>query len=816
VNQEPRLAPGGPGIAPRWTSSAKTGVGTALRRESRVWFTLSHGIFNEIFYPRVDLAATRDMGLIVTDGREFFSEEKRATRHEVAWLADGIPAFRLVNTCQQSRYRIEKLVLTDPRRSVLLQHTRFSALAGTLGDYHLYVLLAPHLGNHGSGNTAWLGEHRGQPVFFAVREGYALALACSVPWLKRSVGYVGTSDGWQDLSQHRQMTWEYDRAENGNLGLTGQVEVRRTNGEFTLALGFGCTAAEAAECALDSLQDGFESSRDSYVHQWQAWQKTLALPAPDRASRRDIVAASAAVLRVHESKSVPGGVIASLSVPWGFAKGDNDLGGYHLIWPRDLVEAAGGFLALGATEEAVRILRFLQNTQDADGHWPQNMWVDGSSYWQGVQLDETAFPILLVDMAVRHGAMTNQVAGEFWPMARQAALYLLGHGPVTQQDRWEEDPGYSPFTLAVTIAAFLAAAEFAEQHKENDLAAYLRETADVWNDSIERWTYVTGTDLAHRFDVEGYYVRIAPPETADCASPTTGFVPIKNRPPGQSNEPAAEIISTDALALVRFGLRAPDDPRILNTVKVIDGLLKVTTPHGAAWHRYNDDGYGEHADGAAFDGTGIGRAWPLLTGERAHYELSAGHEDASRQLLAAIEMFANVAGFISEQIWDDDDIPGRELFRGKPSGSAMPLVWAHAEYIKLRRSLQDGRVFDLPTQPVARYRKGRRPVVAHELWRFSHRTRALPAGRILRIELAAPAIVHWSADGWNTTHETNTRDTGFGPQVADLPTAKLAANSTIEFTFRWIGADRWEGRNFAVPVVAATPHWRPLGRSKHA
>ena len=330
------------------------------------------------------------------------------------------------------------------------------------------------------------------------------------------------------------------------------------------------------------------------------------------------------MVRVHEAKNFAGGLIASLSIPWGSSNGDDDLGGYHLCWPRDLVETAGGLLAAGGRETVARILHYLQSTQEADGHWPQNMWLDGAPYWNGIQMDETAFPILLVGLVHREKALGMDDLTTLWPMVKRAASFLVRNGPVTQQDRWEEDGGYSPFTIAVEIAALLVAADLAEANNEAEAATYLRETADIWNANIERWMYVTGTKLARRIGVEGYYVRIAPPEAADSASPEAGFVPIKNRPPGQSAEPAIHIVSPDALALVRFGLRAADDPRIVNTVKVIDALLKLETPNGPSWHRYNEDGYGEHADGMAFDGTGIGRVWPLLTGERAHYALAAG------------------------------------------------------------------------------------------------------------------------------------------------------------------------------------------------
>jgi len=797
MDNDQQYAPGWPGIPPRWTSSAKSGVGTAFSPYSRVWFTLSHGILNEIYYPRVDRACTRDLGLIVTDGHDFFSEEKRHTQHQVAHVAEGVPAYHLTNTCEQGRYRIEKDILADPRRDVVLQHTRFAPLQGKLEDYHLYVLLAPHLNNQGSNNTAWVGDYKGVPMLFAERDGNALALACSAPWLQRSVGFVGVSDGWQDLSLHKLMTRTFSRAGNGNVALTGEVDL--AGRDFLLALGFGTTAAEAGHRALASLLDGFESAQAEYISQWQAWQGELPSLDTVQPGEHGLCRISTAVLRTHESGRFPGGIIASLSVPWGFNKGDDDLGGYHLAWPRDLVETAGGLLAAGAREDVHRVLHYLHVTQEADGHWPQNMWLDGSAYWQGIQMDETAFPILLVDMARRENALEADDLIRLWPMVRRAASFLVSNGPVTQQDRWEEDPGYSPFTLAVEIAALLVAADLADLNGEPTVAAFLRDTADTWNANVERWTYVTNTDLARQLGVEGYYVRIAPPEAADYASPIAGFVPIKNRPPGSSTEPATHIISPDALALVRFGLRAPDDPRIVNTVRAIDALLKVEMPGGPAWHRYNDDGYGEHEDGSPFDGTGKGRAWPLLTGERAHYELAAGRQDVAENLLHALKSFANEGGLIPEQVWDAPDIPERELVFGRPSGSAMPLVWAHAEYIKLCRSLEEGRVFDMPQQPVQRYQveqKGSR----YAVWRYNQKCRAMPTGKTLRLEVMSPAQVHWSADGWQTTHDTQTQDTGLGLYLADLPTDKLAQGATVAFTFYWPREDRWEGADFYVSV----------------
>ncbi len=268
-------APGWPGIPARWTSSAKSGVGTSLSPASRVWFTISHGILNEIYYPRVDQACTRDLGLIITDGKDFFSEEKRHAASTVTYPVDGVPAYHLVNASGDGRYRIEKDVIADPRRDVVLQQTRFIALQGKMDDYHLYVLLAPHLGNHGAGNTAWVGDYKGVPMLFAERNGNALALACSAPWLKRSVGFVGVSDAWQDLMRHKFMSWEYTRAENGNVALAGEIDIAAANGTFLLALGFGSDSNEAGYRALASLYDGFESAQSLYTSEWQAWQRTL-------------------------------------------------------------------------------------------------------------------------------------------------------------------------------------------------------------------------------------------------------------------------------------------------------------------------------------------------------------------------------------------------------------------------------------------------------------------------------------------------------------------------------------------------------------
>jgi len=792
-------APGWPGTPARWTSSAKSGLGTAVTRESRVWFTLSHGILNEIYYPRVDHACTRDLGFLVTDGETYFSEEKRDARSATTQVAPGILAYRVRNTAIDGRYRIEKDVLTDPWRDVVLQRVRFIPLVGTLADFRLYVLLAPHLANRGDGNTAWVGDYKGTPMLFAERDHHALALASTAPWLAQSAGFVGVSDGWQELRAHKRLIRTYGRAENGNVALTGEIDLVSSAGTFVTALGFGPTAMEAGQHALISLLENFDDTQTEYVGGWQAWHARLKGGIPAR-SRSSLYRTSAAVLRAHESKRVEGGIIASLSIPWGFSKPDDDLGGYHLVWPRDLVETAGGFIAMGAHEHVRRVLRYLQVTQESDGHWSQNMWLDGTPYWHGIQMDETALPILLVDLAARQGVIDSSWTLSLWPMVRRAAAFLVRSGPVSPQDRWEEEPGYSPFTIATEVAALLVAADMADASSNPTAADYLRETADAWNASIERWLYCSGTALAVQHGVDGYYVRVAVPDRADAASPCHGFVPIKNRPPDEAVGPAALMVSLDALAFVRFGLRAADDPRIVNTVKVVDATLKVETPRGPVWHRYQGDGYGEHADGRPFDGTGIGRAWPLLTGERAHYELAAGRMDVATRLARVMEALAGESGLLPEQVWDGADIPDRELFVGHAAGSAMPLVWAHAEYVKLCRSLQDGEVFDRPPQTVQRYLVDKASS-SRVIWRFNNKVRSMAPSLALRVETLAPVVVHWSIDGWATVHDTASHDTTLGVHVADIGTVSLRSGDRVAFTFYWPEADRWEGTDFVVVVA---------------
>ena len=788
-------APGQPGAEPRWTTGAKTAVGTAICEQSRVWFTISGGILNEIYFPSIDQANTRAMRFVVADGQSFFSDEESDAKYRVEYLSPGVPGFRITTECNQGRYRIRKELLTDPDRDVLLMNVAFEPVASNLS---LYIVLDPHVGDSGSHNDAWAGAYKKIGMLFGRRDQTAMALACSAGFEKMSVGFAGESDGWTDIHRHKRMTWSYTEAMDGNVMLCGQIGREALKKGFRLALGFGGHAAEAGQQARAGLYRDFGATRDRYIDQWQEKQRKLLDLGDASQSGVDVYRTNTMVLQIHESKRFPGAVVAGLSIPWGFARGDEDIAGYHAIWPRDMVQGAMGKLACGDAESARRTLFYLRCTQEADGNWPQNMWLDGTPNWTGTQMDGTSYGVLLADLLRRTNELKDCAP---WEMIRKAAGFLVRKGPVTEQERWEENSGYSPNTMAVEIAALLAAADFADAERETKLAEFLRETADAWNEEIDELTYAPDTDLARRHGVKGYYIRVAPPEVMQSGLRNDTRIRLKNKPEGCAEIQAVNVLGTGVLGLVRLGLRAANDPRILDSVKVVDATLKTDTSNGPVWRRYSGDGYGEHPDGTPFDKTGQGRGWPLLAGERAHYEIARGNFAEAERLRKTIAAQTSECGMFPEQVWDAADIPEHQLYNGSPTGSGMPLVWAHAEYIRLLRSLKERKVWDMPPQTVQRYQVAKRSA-PFAIWTFGQQRGRLPAGKKLRVDCLSQARVRWSMDDWKTTKESETVNSGLGVHYAILDTSSLKAGGAVSFTFYWPEYRRWEGRNFELKVEA--------------
>lgn len=789
-----RPAFGAPGIQPRWTRGAKDAVGTAYSASSRLWFTLAQGVITEVYYPTIDQPQIRDLQYLVSDGKALFHDERRETATDLQPLAPDALGYRVINSDPGGAYRLVKEVICDPHQSCLLVDTTFEP-RDPQRAFHLYALLSPHLAVGGWGNNLRATEIAGRRMLVAYKDGVWLALGATAPLARLSCGYVGRSDGWTDLADDFRMDWEFDAALDGNVAGMAEIDLSKT-AHFTLGLAFGNSLHSAANTLLQSLDAPFADARARFLEQWERAGARLETLAGESGDQGALYRRSVHLIQAHEDKTYPGAIIAAMSIPWGEVKSDDDLGGYHLVWTRDMVKSATGLLAAGLPETARRALVYLATSQRPDGGFYQNFWIDGRPYWTGEQLDETAFPIILAARLDQMGALQG-----FDPylMVLRAAGYLINFGPVTPEERWEECSGYSPSTLAAVIAGLACAAGFARQRGDGAAAEFIRDYADFLNAHIEDWTVTTQGTLVP--GISRHYLRILPVRPGQ-AVPDGGkdnaVLRLANRGPGERSEfPAREIVDGGFLELVRYGIRPPDDPIIVDSVRVVDRILKFDTPFGPCWRRYNHDGYGQGNDGSPYNGWGQGRSWPLLTGERGHYELAAGR--SPDPYLRALEAFAHGTGLLPEQVWDRPDLPEKFMFFGRPTGSAMPLMWAHSEYIKLLRSKRDGRVRDFIPEVAARYARGGAPRSVSEFWSFNYPLASAPAGGAVTIVAGAPFILHWSLDGWVTTHDSAATDTSLGVSFARvaLPAAQRAP---LRFTFHWTRPDRWEGRDFTIAV----------------
>ena len=802
-------APGGPGIPPRWTRGAKEAVGTAYSTSSRVWYTVADGVITECYYPTIDTPQLRDLQYLVSDGETFFHDERRNMRTTMDCLGGAALGVKITNADPEGRYSIEKQIITDPHLSCLLVHTKFNVAPEWQGRLHLYMLCAPHLQIGGWHNNGEVTEARGRRFLMAYRGDVYLTISCvPLPFMKLSCGYVGVSDGWTDLFHNFKMDWEYESALDGNIALTGEVDLSRGT-EFTVGVGFGHTRHNAAAMLGQSISLPFDATLSSFLDQWHRTGKRLTLLDKIPPHDSPLFVRSVNLLLAHEDKMYPGAMIASLSIPWGQDKSDDDLGGYHLVWTRDMVNSATALLAVGDTATPLRALIYLAIAQREDGGFYQNFWIDGDPYWTGVQLDEVSFPIMLAWRLWKADALAD-----FDPFmtVKLACGYLIREGPTTSQERWEEAWGYSPSTLASNIAALICAAEFLEARGDKHSAEFVRTHADFLESHVEKWTVTNQGTLVP--GITRHYIRINPAISSEGTrgdeDPEQGVLVLANQRPGDRYRyPAKEIVDAGFLELVRFGVRKAGDPLIEDSLKVVDAVLKVDTPKGPCWKRYNHDGYGQRDDGSGFDGWGVGRPWPLLTGERATYELAAGRDiDA---YLVAIENFSVGIGLIPEQIWDRPDIPDKLMYFGGPTGAAIPLMWAHSEYVKLLRSSVDKRVFDLIELVAQRYcNDNPRPVI--EVWKMNRQVRSVPAGGLLRVQASSPFTLHWSNDEWKTAQDTASTPTAVGVEFVDIQVAETQT-APLHFTFYWPHDGNWEGEDFAVDVTQATQTVRSSGKA---
>ncbi len=627
----------------------------------------------------------------------------------------------------------------------------------------------------------------------ASRNDHWLAMDCCCGFTRASCGFVGTSDGWTDLNDNKQMDWQFTSAPDGNIALMGEVNLPES-GEFCLAISFSPKRHGALATLAESLAVPFGDHLRKFLEQWERAtaerEEDLTASSCDGGS---LLRISHNLLLAHEDKTCHGAMIASLSIPWGEVKGDEDLGGYHLVWTRDMVNSATGLMAARETATPLPALIYLASTQLDNGGFYQNFWIDGEPYWQGIQLDEVAFPIVLT-WRLRQAEALEQF--DPYPMVKAAATSLVKQGPATAQERWEENSGYSPSTLAAHISGLVCASLFAQERGDETLAKYFVEYADFLEQHLERWTVTDcGTILP---DVSRHYIRMLP---IDLSIPNaeensnTAEMYIKNRPSDlKSVFPARDIVDAGFLELVRYG----DDPLIADSLKVVDERLKINMPNSPCWRRYPHEGYGQRADGGPYNGVGQGRSWPLLTGERAHYELATGADVSC--FVKAMEAFAGTRGLLPEQVWDEPDLPEAFMKFGFPTGSAMPLMWAHAEYLKLLRSIHDRRVFDRIDAVYDRYCNQRGEQTSFAIWKFNRQPGTIHRGETLRIQADSEFRLRWTADGWNTVNDTDTQSPGMDLHYVDLAPNDLPTSST-SFTFWWLETQSWEGIDFKMNVT---------------
>ncbi|MDH6147937.1 MULTISPECIES: glycoside hydrolase family 15 protein [Paraburkholderia] len=809
---ESNPAPGAPGNPLNWSRADKDAVGTAYSLSSQVWYTTAGGILTEIYFPDVDTPQVRDFQLIITDGSTFYHDAQKDFDHRCEWPEPPALSFRLTSQAKGQPYTVVQDVIAEKGSACVLVRTTLQGDQDFLNKLHVYALLAPHMAGYGAGNTAHRVSTANGDRLVATRDHYWLALGADCGFGTTSCGFVGVNDGWTDIIANRRLpVWNYDAAKDGYVAVTAEIN-RAGQNQFVLALAFcvdeptpitQSTPNKALTAVSEALAYPFDTHADPYSHKQafnQGWNDAVRDPFEPKANitgdGNALFNMSRNVLLAHEDKTADGALVASLSIPWGQTMRDL-AAGYHMVWPRDMCQSALALLASGAQDAPLRGLMFLAASQLADGSFPQKFFIDGEP-WPGnaSQLDEYSFPIILAYHLSEAGLLR-----QFDPtgMVLAAAGALIKNGPMTQQERWEELEGYSPSTLASNIAALVcAAAKWADAKT----AQFLLEYADFLESHLETWCVTTQGTLVP--DIAQHYIRILPTHINGVfdfpEDPNTAKVSV-----WRNEYDANTIVDAGFLELVRYGIRAANDPIIVNSIKVVDAVIRKNLPQGPGFYRYNHDGYGQGNLGEDwYDGSpfGVGRPWPLLAGERGHYELAAGGDPTP--YIRALEAFAGTRGLLPEQVWDLPDLPNTPFVTGGPTGSATPLAWAHAEYIKLVRSASDGHVFDRLDVVAGRYQprlaQAPRARSTIEIWNFNRPLPSIPAATTLRIPLAAPFRLRWSIDDWASSEDSEATTTAVGIYYVDLVTQAAQAGSSLAFTFFWTSSQTWQGQNFSVAL----------------
>src|ERR1700730_3956786 len=632
-------APGGPGAPPMWGPGRKMACGAAPGSKSKLWYTLADGSLSEVFFPFLDRVALHELRFFVSASGALPIDDAADSQHRITWISPGVPGFTVDTTHHE--YRLTKEFFSDPDENALLIAATFTP---ELPDLRLYVQASAHWQPGTEGNFGEVLDTHPPALLLRQQDVWICIVG---PFSRATAGYYRSSDLQIDLSDgDGYLTSPYDRAGPGNVALGAEIGIRA--GSFQMAIGFAHTRVDAEEIAREALQKGASTTRQAFERAWRTQLDMPQMLAKVSGDEGMLARASLTVLRCLEDKSHAGAFVAAPGAPWGETNHDGNHV-YHLVWPRDLCRIATALLDAGDQAAALRAFRHLQSRQRLDGGWDQNWHIDGRPHWTSMQLDQVALPILL---AWRLGVSGGLDHDPYPVMVRPAAQFLIREGPLTQLDRWEDLGGLSPSTLAPFIAALVGAGEYADEAREHVAAGHLRAVADYWNDRVESW----------------------------CCTPAGQFVRLAGDP---DHRPTEGAVAPEFLELVRYGLRRPKDERILRSLQGVDATLKVSLPAGPGWRRYTGDVYGEHDDGTPWDGTGRGRPWPVLTGERARHFFSMGL--AAGELVRSLESFAGPGFMLPEQVWDGPDIPSRGLKLGQANGSAAPLGWAHAEDLELLR-----------------------------------------------------------------------------------------------------------------------------------